>query len=91
MTEIALYFGYVQSKYKTLWKYSTKSRYIQSACVGRNRIDTADTVFDNEIFQPSNHVVMIHRYVWDILSTERKERYKNFLISRGISSAEILI
>ena len=94
ITEIALYIGYVQSKYRSLWKYASKFRYIDLTCVGRNRIDKANSIFDNELFktrnQRKNHVVMIHRYVWNILDSERKERYKNFLVSRGLTTARDL-
>jgi hypothetical protein len=91
ITESALYFGYVQSRYKHLWKYSKKKRYVRSVCIGRSHTDTADDVFNNELFKNCYYVVMIHREVWNTLSTERKEKYKNFLIGKGLSSAEILI
>jgi len=91
ITEISLYFSYVQSVYRTLWKYASKNKYINAACAGRNRIDIADTVFDTELFEKRNHMVMIHRYVWNVLSTERKEKYKKFLIDKGLSTAENLV
>jgi len=87
ITETALYLGYVQSRYKSLWKYASKFRYIERYCVGRHCIDEADKLFDTELMKKRNHVVMIHRQVWAKLNDERKERFKNFLISKGLSSA----
>ena len=87
MTEIALYTGYVQTRYK-LWKYASKFRYMERYCVGRNRIEEANELFDKHLLHKRNHIVMIHRYVWDLLDIERKEKYKKFLISKGLTSAE---
>ena len=90
ITESALYTGYVQSRYTALWKYSRAKRYVRSVCIGRSHNDIVNTLFDKELFKNCYYVVMIHRHVWDNLNIEQKEKYKKFLISRGLSSVENL-
>lgn len=87
VTEYILYVGYCKYFYGTLDNvYSNTYPYrVTNLCHSETEIIDSKL---NNMAEPNNLTVSIHRRAWGIMTDKQKSTYKQLLISRGITSGE---
>jgi hypothetical protein len=92
ITEFILYSGYVQYQYGSLdYLYTARSNNSYTLCnVCHSEFQRFDLKFVN-MQEPSNLTVSIHRNAWSQLNQTQRNKYQEFLLSRGITRAKDLV
>ena len=91
LTEFILYSGYIQYRYGSLDAVSTvNSPMAYSVCnICHSEVEMFDTKF-NLAELPTMLTVSIHRRAWDRLRADQQQRYRDFLVSKNISTGRNL-
>jgi hypothetical protein len=92
ITEFILYSGYVQYQYESLdYLYTARSNNSYTLCnVCHSEFQQFDLKFVN-MQEPSNLTVSIHRNAWLQLNQIQRNKYQEFLLSKGITRAKDLV
>lgn len=88
LTEFVLYSGYVAACRSQVYDQQ------DNAIVPVNICHSETGIFDIKLEQMINNrplTVGIHRHAWDTVTVEQQQRYRDFLIERGMTSAAELV
>lgn len=92
ITEFALYTGFILYRDNTLDNVCVQLAQTpyNTPNICHSEVARFDIKFEN-FLKPTALTTSIHRGAWAVISTEQKERYQNYLLSKGITTAQELV